>query len=109
MAHERRDEPAIRLRDVAVEKGPDMIAADRPWFDKPNVEIGPLSRQRERREPAGEPAADDRDGAFIDSMHRHIFALRSAECRVGKDGVSTVRARRGRCESNKTPQTKKKN
>src|SRR3546814_9595976 len=34
MAHERCDEPAILLRDVAVDKGPDMIAADRPRLDQ---------------------------------------------------------------------------
>src|SRR3546814_3172109 len=52
-----------------------MIAADRPWFDQPHVEVGPLRRERERREPAGEPAADDRDVAFIDPLPRHPFAL----------------------------------
>src|SRR3546814_11971636 len=98
MAHERRGEPAIRLRDVAVEKGPDMIAADRPWFDQPHVEIGPLRRQRERREPAGEPAADDRDVAFIDPLPRHVYALatrasRSEERRVGEECVSPCRSR----------------
>src|SRR3546814_14590018 len=67
MAHERRDEPAIRLRDAAVEKGPDMIAADRPWVDQPHVEIEPLRRQRERREPARERSDERRGGLECDS------------------------------------------
>ncbi len=89
MAHERRDEPAILLCDVAVEKGPDVIAADRSRFDQPHVEVGPLRRERERRKAAGEPAADDRDVASIDVLPRHPSAL--ATRTRGRKAIATRR------------------
>ena len=52
-----------------------MIAADRPRLDQPHVEVGALFRQRKRGEPAGEPAADNRDIAEICVARRHRTAL----------------------------------
>src|SRR3546814_3191698 len=63
MADERRHQPAVALRDVAVEERPDMVAANRPGLDQPHVEVGPLRRERKRRQPAGQPTADDGDVA----------------------------------------------
>ena len=63
-------------RLVAIEIDRDLVRHLRERYaDQPHVEIGPLRRERERREPAGEPAADDRDVAFIDPLPRHRSAL----------------------------------
>src|SRR3546814_19392591 len=61
VADERRDQPAVAPRNVAVAEGPDVIAPDVAGFDQPHAELRPLRRTRERREPAGKPAADAGD------------------------------------------------
>jgi hypothetical protein len=52
-----------------------MIAANRTRFDQPHVEVGTLCRKRQRREPAGEPAADYRNIALVCGSPGHSPAL----------------------------------
>ena len=75
MPHERRHQPAMLFGNVAIEEGPDMIAAYRPRLDQPYIEIGTLRRQRQRRQAASEPASDDRNIAFICGSPGHNPAL----------------------------------
>src|SRR3546814_2417038 len=79
MADERRHQPAVALRDVAVEERPDMVAANRPGLDQPHVEVGPLRRERKRRQPAGQPTADDGDVAARGRGGGHRAGVRSEE------------------------------
>ena len=54
-----------------------MIAADRAGLDQPHVEVGPPLRERQRREPARKPAADDGDVAGNGFGHGHAADLAS--------------------------------
>ncbi len=74
-----------------------MVAADGPGLDQPHVEIGPLRRQRQRREPTREAAADDGDIA-AGKIGRHISApsgacgeaqSRSARCALDSPRETT--------------------
>ncbi len=61
---QRREDPAVRLGDVADEERPQMVATDRvARIDQSDVEPGTALCERERDEAARQAAADDRQVA----------------------------------------------
>ena len=79
MGDERFHQPAILRRHVAVEKGPDMVAAGRVApLDQQQRQIGPQRRQRERGQATGQSAADDRQVAVHLVAHRPLIEGRRA-------------------------------
>ena len=74
MGDERINEPAVLRGHVAIEEGPDMIAADRrAAFDQPDTNIRPLSREGKRDQAAGQAAAKDRQIAVQPVRHRSLL------------------------------------
>jgi len=57
---QRVDQPAVLRLDIALEKGPDMIAAVMILcLDQRNVQIGSQFRQCQRDQSAGQTATSD--------------------------------------------------